>query len=202
FLYNMGWGDAVIVSPKSADTNKEKPIGTGPFKFQDWVKGSSITLVKSDAYWGAPVSLDKAEFRIVPDAAAAVPALLSGDIQAFPFFDPDSVAQVKDDPRFHVVIGSTEGETILSINNKKPPFDKLEVRQAISYALDRKAIIDGASAGLGQPIGSHMSPANKDYVDLTGRYPHDVAKAKELLKQAGLESGLKATLKLPPPSYA
>ncbi|TIW42992.1 MAG: ABC transporter substrate-binding protein, partial [Mesorhizobium sp.] len=95
FLYNMGWGDAVIVSPKSADTNKEKPIGTGPFKFQDWVKGSSITLVKSDAYWGAPVSLDKAEFRIVPDAAAAVPALLSGDIQAFPFFDPDSVAQVK-----------------------------------------------------------------------------------------------------------
>ncbi|RWB85822.1 MAG: ABC transporter substrate-binding protein [Mesorhizobium sp.] len=202
FLYNMGWGDAVMVSPKSADTNKEKPIGTGPFKFQAWAKGSSITLVKSDSYWGAPVSLDKVEFRIVPDAAAAVPALLSGDIQAFPFFDPDSVSQVKDDPRFHVAIGSTEGETILSINNKKAPFDKLEVRQAISYALDRKAIIDGASAGLGLPIGSHMSPANKYYVDLTGRYPHDVAKAKELLKEAGLENGIKATLKLPPPSYA
>src|SRR6185369_7163969 len=107
FLYNMGWGDAVIVAPESADTNKEKPIGTGPFKFQSWAKGSSITLVKSDNYWGAPVTLDKAEFRIVPDAAAAVPALLSGDIQAFPFFDPDSVAQVKDDPRFKVVIGST-----------------------------------------------------------------------------------------------
>src|ERR1700754_494737 len=48
FLYNMGWGDAVIVSPKSADTNKEKPIGTGPFKFDNWAKGSSITLVKAD----------------------------------------------------------------------------------------------------------------------------------------------------------
>ncbi|RUU49869.1 ABC transporter substrate-binding protein, partial [Mesorhizobium sp. M7A.T.Ca.TU.009.01.1.1] len=202
FLYNMGWGDAVIVAPESAETNKEKPIGTGPFKFQSWAKGSSITLVKSDNYWGTPASLDKAEFRIVPDAAAYVPALLSGDIQAFPFFDADSLAQVKDDPRFKVVIGSTEGETILSINNKKPPFDKLQVRQAISYALDRKAIIDGASAGLGQPIGSHMSPANKDYVDLTGRYPHDVAKAKELLKEAGLENGFKATLKLPPPAYA
>ncbi|WP_421912615.1 ABC transporter substrate-binding protein [Mesorhizobium sp.] len=202
FLYNMGWGDAVIVSPKSADTNKERPIGTGPFKFQNWAKGSSITLVKSDHYWGAPVFLDKVEFRIVPDAAAYVPALLSGDIQAFPFFDPDSVAQVKDDPRFKVVVGATEGETILSINNKKPPFDKLQVRQAISYALDRKAIIDGASAGLGLPIGSHMSPTNKYYVDLTGRYPHDVAKAKELLKEAGLENGFSATLKLPPPSYA
>ncbi|WP_137934674.1 ABC transporter substrate-binding protein [Mesorhizobium comanense] len=202
FLYNMGWGDAVIVSPKSADTNKEKPVGTGPFKFDSWAKGSSITLLKSDHYWGAPVFLEKVEFRIVPDAAAAVPALLSGDIQAFPFFDPDSVAQVKDDPRFKVVVGATEGETILSINNKQPPFDKLQVRQAISYALDRKAIIDGASAGLGLPIGSHMSPTNKYYVDLTGRYPHDVAKAKELLKEAGLENGFKATLKLPPPSYA
>ncbi|MER8566965.1 ABC transporter substrate-binding protein [Mesorhizobium sp. M0924] len=202
FLYNLGWGDAVIVAPESADTNKEKPIGTGPFKFQSWAKGSSITLVKSDTYWGAPVFLDKAEFRIVPDAAAAVPALLSGDIQAFPFFDPDSVAQVKDDPRFKVVIGSTEGETILAINNKKPPFDKLEVRQAIAFALDRKAIIDGASAGLGVPIGSHMSPASKAYVDLTGLYPHNIEKAKELLKQAGFENGIKATLKLPPPSYA
>ena len=202
FLYNMGWGDAVIVSPKSADTNKEKPVGTGPFKFGNWAKGSSVTLVKTDHYWGAPAFLEKVEFRIVPDAAAAVPALLSGDIQAFPFFDPDSVSQVKDDPRFKVVVGATEGETILSINNKKPPFDKLQVRQAISYALDRKAIIDGASAGLGLPIGSHMSPANKYYVDLTGRYPHDVAKAKELLKEAGLENGFKATLKLPPTTYA
>ncbi|RWL05283.1 MAG: ABC transporter substrate-binding protein [Mesorhizobium sp.] len=202
FLYNMGWGDAVIVAPETADTNKEKPVGTGPFRFQNWAKGSSITLIRSDAYWGAPVSLYKAEFRIVTDAAAAVPALLSGDVQAFPFFDPDSVAQIQGDPRFKVVIGATEGETILSMNNKKPPLDRLQVRQAISFALDRKAIIDGASAGHGVPIGSHMSPANKAYVDLTGLYPHNVEKARELLKEAGLENGFKATLKLPPPSYA
>jgi peptide/nickel transport system substrate-binding protein len=202
FLYNMGWGDAVIVAPESAETNKEKPIGTGPFKFDSWAKGSSIKLVKADGYWGDPISLDKAEFRIVPDAAAAVPALLSGDVQAFPFFQPDGVSEIEGDPRFKVVVGSTEGETLLSINNKKPPFDQLKVRQAISYALDRKAIIDGASAGLGTPIGSHQSPASKAYIDLTGVYPHDVAKAKELLKEAGLENGFKATLKLPPPSYA
>ncbi len=202
FLYNMGWGDAVMVAPESAGTNKEKPIGTGPFRFQNWAKGSSITLVKSDGYWGDPVFLDKAEFRIIPDAAAQVPALLSGDVQAFPFFPPDAVAQVKDNPNLKVVIGSTEGETILAINNKKPPFDNLKVRQAISYALDRKAIIDGATGRLGVPIGSHMSPSNKAYVDLTGEYPHDPAKARELLKEAGFENGIKATLKLPPPDYA
>ena len=145
FLYNMGWGDAVIVAPESADDNKDKPVGTGPFKFDHWTKGSEITIVKADGYWGDPVSLDKAEFRIVPDAAAAVPALLSGDVQAFPFFPAgDALPQIQSDPRFKVVIGSTEGETILSTNNKKPPFDNLKVRQAIAHALDRKAIIEAA----------------------------------------------------------
>lgn len=202
FLYNMGWGDAVIVAPESADRNKEKPIGTGPFRFDHWAKGSAVTLVKSDNYWGDPVALDKVEFRFIPDAAAAVPAVLSGDVQAFPFFPADAVSQVEGNPQLKVVIGSTEGETILAMNNKKPPLDNLKVRQAISYALDREAIIDGASGGLGQPIGSHVSPSSKAYVDLTGRYPHDAAKARELLKEAGFENGFKTTLKLPPPAYA
>lgn len=203
FLYNMGWGDAVIVASESAETNKEKPIGTGPFKFDNWAKGSSITIVKNPDYWGEPVALDKAEFRIVPDAAAAIPALLSGDVQAFPNVGVgDALAQIQSDPRFKVVIGATEGETVLSTNNKKAPFDKLEVRQAIAHALDRQAIIDAASSGLGTPIGSHFSPANAAYVDLTGTYPYDLEKAKEKLKAAGLENGFKATLKLPPVGYA
>lgn len=203
-LYNMGWGDAVIVSPKSADTNKEKPIGTGPFKFDSWARGSSIKLVKSDNYWGEPVYLDKVEFRIIPDASAALPALLSGDVQAFPMMPVgDSLPQIQADPRFKVVVGSTEGETILAMNNKKPPFDNLKVRQAISHALNRDEIIAGnGMGGLGTPIGSHFAPHNPAYIDLTGTYPHDVEKAKELLKEAGLENGFKTTLKLPPPPYA
>ncbi|MBL8585069.1 MAG: ABC transporter substrate-binding protein [Rhizobiaceae bacterium] len=203
FLYNMGWGDAVIVAPESAETNKEKPVGTGPFKFDNWAKGSSITIVKNPDYWGTPVALEKAEFRIIPDAAAAVPALLSGDVQALPNFNlGDALAQVESDPRFKVVIGSTEGETILATNNKKPPFDQLKVRQAIAHAIDRKAIIDGASGGFGVPIGSHFSPANAAYIDLTGTYPYDPEKSKALLKEAGFENGIKATLKLPPVGYA
>lgn len=203
FLYNMGIGDAVIVAPESADGNKEKPIGTGPFKFESWAKGSSVKLVKADGYWGDPVALDKVEFRIIPDAAAAIPALLSGDVQAFPNAPVgDALAQLQADPRLKVVIGTTEGETLLSINNKKPPFDKLEVRQAIASAIDRQAVIAGNGSGLGTPIGSHMSPASPAYVDLTGTYPYDVAKAKEYLKAAGLENGFSATLKLPPPPYA
>jgi peptide/nickel transport system substrate-binding protein len=204
FLYNMGWGDAVIVASESAETNKGKPIGTGPFKFENWAKGSSITIVKNPEYWGEPAALDKAEFRIVPDAAAGIPALLSGDVQAFPFMPVgDALPQIQSDPRFKVVVGSTEGETILAINNKKSPFDNLKVRQAIAHALNREAIIAGSgTGGFGTPIGSHFAPHNPAYVDLTGTYPYDVEKAMALLKEAGFQNGIKATLKLPPPAYA
>jgi len=203
FLWNMGWGDAVIVAPESAETNKDQPVGTGPFKFDSWAKGSAATLVKNPDYWGEPVALDKATFRFIADPAAATAALLAGDVQAFPNFPaPEAVPQFEADPRFAVVIGSTEGETILSTNNGKPPFDKLEVRQAIAHAIDRQAIIDGAMFGLGTPIGSHFAPHHPAYVELVETYPYDPEKSKELLAAAGFPDGFKATLKLPPPSYA
>ncbi|WP_173931531.1 ABC transporter substrate-binding protein [Chelativorans sp. Marseille-P2723] len=203
FLYNMGWGDAVIVAPESELENREKPVGTGPFKFHRWAKGSAVTLVANPDYWGEPVALEKVEFRFIPDAAASVTALLSGDVHAFSNMQAgDALPQIEADPRFKVVIGSTEGETILAMNNGKAPFDDIRVRKAISHALDREEIILGATAGNGVPIGSHFSPANEAYVDLTGTYPHDLDKAKELLAEAGLADGFSATLKLPPPPYA
>lgn len=203
FLYNMGWGDAVIVAPETADANKEAPVGTGPFTFEDWARGSSVTLARNPDYWDEPASLDKAEFRFIPDVAAAVPALLSGDVQAFPNLQAgDALPQIEADPRFEVVIGATEGETILATNNAREPFNELKVRQAIAHALDREEIILGASSGHGVPIGSHFSPASEAYIDLTDTYPHDIEKAKALLSEAGYADGFSATLKLPPPAYA
>ncbi|WP_011580652.1 MULTISPECIES: ABC transporter substrate-binding protein [Chelativorans] len=203
FLYNMAWGDAVIVAPESADGNKEKPIGTGPFKFGNWAKGSSVTITRNPEYWGEPARLEKAEFRFIPDAAAAVAALLSGDVQAFPNLQAgDALPQIEADPRFKVVIGATEGETILAMNNGKEPFNNLKVRQAISHAVNRDEVILGATNSHGVPIGSHFSPANSAYVDLTGTYPYDPEKAKALLAEAGYPDGFSATLKLPPPPYA
>ena len=129
--------------------------------------------------------------------------MLAGDVDAFPrFANVQALDQFKSDPRFQVLVGGTEGKTILGINNKKKPLDDVRVRQAIAYALDRKAIIDGAQNGLGAPIGSHMTPNDPGYVDLTGLYPHDPEKAKALLKEAGVTTPLELSLILPPPPYA
>ena len=127
--------------------------------------------------------------------------MLAGDVDLFPRFPGvQNIAQFQADPRFQVLLGGTEGKTILSINNKRKPLDDPRVRQALAYAIDRKAIIDGAENGLAQPIGSHLTPNDPGYVDLTGEYPHDPEKAKALLKEeAGVTTPLQLTLTLPPP---
>ena len=203
FLFNLGWGDAVIVAPESVAQNKSRPIGSGPFKFSKWSRGNRIELLRNDHYWGAPAKLTKAVFKIIPDPAAAVAAMMAGDIDAFANFPaPESLQQFQADPRFKVVIGNTEGETILSTNNAVIPFNNLKVRQAIAYALERQAIIDGAMFGYGTPIGSHFAPHHPAYVDLTGLFSHDLEQARQLMVEAGYANGFQATIKLPPPSYA
>mgnify|MGYP001161263327 FL=1 len=203
FLFNMGWGDAVIVDPESAGSNKSKPIGTGPFTFKRWVKGDRIELGQNANYWGVKPTLKSATFKIIPDPAAAVAALMAGDVDAFANFPaPEMAAQFQSDSRFTVKVGSTEGETILSTNNLKKPFNDIRVRQAMAHAINSQEIIDGAMFGFGTPIGTHFAPHHAAYVDLTGIYAYDLKKAKKLLTKAGLPNGFKATLKLPPPSYA
>ncbi|WP_340115958.1 ABC transporter substrate-binding protein [Pelagibius sp. 7325] len=202
-LFNLGWGDAVIVAPESAAENKNNPVGTGPFKFERWVKGDRVELVKNPDYWGTPAKLAKATIKIIPDPSAATAALMAGDVDAFPNVPaPEALAQFEADPRFTVVIGSTEGETILAMNNGRGALKDVRVRRALAHAVDRKAVIDGAMFGYGTPIGSHFAPHHPAYVDLTGRYPYDMAKAKALLAEAGYADGVTLSLMLPPPSYA
>ncbi len=203
FLFNMAWGDAVIVAPESIDTIKSNPVGTGAFKFGDWKQGDSISLEKNADYWGEPAKLDSATFKFISDPTAAFAAMMAEDIDAFYVYPaPENLVQFEADPRFTVLAGNTEGETIMAMNNKLPPFDNKLVRQAVSHAIDRSAIIDGAMFGYGTPIGTHFAPHNPAYLDLTGNSEYDPEKAKALLAEAGFPDGFSTTLKLPPPSYA
>jgi peptide/nickel transport system substrate-binding protein len=202
-LQYLAFGSAVMFSPQSVKDNAVHPVGTGPYRFLRWRRGDSVTLERNPDYRGEPVSLDQVTFKFISDPTAAYAALLAGDIDAFANYPaPESFAQFAADPRFKVFKGTTEMEVVLSMNERVAPFDNVLVRRAISHGLDRRAIIDGAMFGYGTPIGSHFPPGNPAYVDLTGEYPHDIAKAKALLAQAGYPQGFSMTLKLPPPSYA
>ncbi len=202
-LFNLAWGDAVIVAPESIDSIKQTPIGTGAFKFDNWTQGDKIELSRNENYWGTPAKLAKATFKFISDPTAAFSAMMAEDIDVFSGFPaPENLPQFEADPRFQVLVGSTEGETILSTNNKMPPFDNVKVREALAHAIDRQAIIDGAMFGYGTPIGTHFAPHNPAYVDLTGMSAYDPEKSKALLAEAGFPDGFETTLFLPPPSYA
>ena len=202
FLYDMGWTDAAIVSPKSAATNLTNPVGTGPYQLGEWVKADHLTLVRNPNYSGTPPAMDKVIFRFISDPAAATNSMLAGDIDVFSAFPaPELVAQFKSDARFEVIIGSTQGETIVAMNNARPPLDNVKVREAIARAIDRNAIIEGTMFGYGTPIGSFYPPGDPAYVDLTAVSAFDPAKSKQLLTDAGVKD-LTLTFKVPPVSYA
>ena len=203
FPFLMGQGTAVIVEPKSADSNMTKPVGTGPFTLENWVKGSSVTLRKWPEYRNATaIKFNRATFRFIADPAAQVAALLAGDVDAFPRVTPRSVEQFKGNPRFQVVVSGSRAKTILAINNKKKPFDDVRVRRAVNMAIDRKAVIQGAGDGYGVPIGSYYPPSAPGYVDFTNANTYNPDRARALLREAGVTGPVDVTITLPPPPYA
>lgn len=203
FPFVIGQATAIIVEPKSAETNAAKPIGTGPYKLDAYNKGSSIILSKWDGFRNpGAAKLQKITFRFISDPAAQAASLLAGDVDAFPRIATRVVAQFKNNPQFQVILAGSRAKTILSINNKKKPLDDVRVRRAILAAIDRKAVIEGAADGFGTPIGSHYVPGALGYVDTTNINPFDIEKAKRLLAEAGVKTPLELTMTLPPPPYA
>jgi len=199
FLFNLARPDSIIVSSQTVDKLKTAPIGTGPFKFNEWVRGSTITLSRFEGYHekGIPY-VDRVTFKFIGDPSAQIASLKAGDVDVIAYdVSPENALLLEKDPRFKVLNGYTTTEVILSTNNARKPFDDIRVRRAMAHAIDRKALIVGAMSGYGVPIGSHMDPGNPYYVDLTTVYPYNIQKAKDLLKEAGYPNGFEAVIKLP-----
>ncbi|MBB2487378.1 ABC transporter substrate-binding protein [Mitsuaria sp. WAJ17] len=206
FLFLLGQATAAIVEPKSAASNAHLPVGTGPYQMAGWVRGASLQLKAFEGYpqRGQPLPpIRRATFRFISDPAAQMAALLSGDVDAFPrVAAARSLEQFKRQPqRFQLIIAGSRAKTLLAMNHRRKPLDDVRVRRALSMALDRKALITAAADGFGIPIGSHYVPGAPGYVDLTGLSPYDPARARALLKEAGVKD-LALTLKLPPAPYA
>ena len=200
--FKLAWGDAAMLDPASAERAANTPVGTGPFQFAGWRQGDSISLTAFDGYWGDKPALKNVTFRFISDPSAAYAAMMAGDVDAFPIYPaPETLAQLGADPRFKVMEGTTEGETILAMNKAVVPLDNVKIRQAIAHAVNRQEIIDGAMFGYGTPIGTHFAPHHPDYMDLTDRSAYDPDASRALLQEAGA-ADLRFRLALPPTPYA
>lgn len=201
-LFNLGQGDGVIVNEATIDEIGTNPIGTGPYMVDERVEGDHITLVRNPNYRDPDaVHFDTVEFRFITDSAAMTAAMLAGDVDVFPNIGaPEALAAFENDDRFEVIVGTTEGETVMAANWRREPFNDPLVRQAIMHAIDRQGLVDAAMFGYGTPIGTHFAPHNPAYVDLTGLYPYDPDRARELLAEAGYPDGFSTTFVLPPPA--
>ena len=203
FPFFLAQAPAAILDYEAYADANTNPVGTGPYQFVKWTKGDSVTLKKFDKYRNAgDVQIANVQFRFISDAAAQVAALKAGDLDYMPSLSaPEMFAEFQKDDRFTTLRGTTEGETILAMNNKNEVLSDVRVRRALMHAINRDDLIVGAVAGYGTPIGSHFAPHHPAYIDLTGQSSYDPDKARALLKEAGQEN-LTLSLDLPPPSYA
>lgn len=198
FLFNLARGDSAMLSRNYSGDLNVQPNGTGPFAFVERVPGDRIVLKKFDAYYLPNLPyLDGLVFSFIPDPSAAFTALQAGDVDVLERSNVENAPIAAKDPNFTVFNGVSTGEVILSMNNQRAPFDDKRVRQAVAYALDRQEIIDVAQFGFGIPVGSHMSPLNENYLDMTWRYSQDLEKAKALLADAGFPNGVEVTMTIP-----
>jgi len=202
WLFNMTTTAGIIVDPAITDLATQ-PMGSGPYELETWTKGDSITLKKNPAYWGAPGRFDQVVFRYMADPNAMVSAMLSGGLDiAAELTSPDSLTRFADTSKYTVIQGTTNGEVTLGFNFDRQPLRSLQVRQAICHAIDRQALLDSVWGGKGALIGSMVAPTDPYYQDLSGTYPYDPAKARQLLAAAGYATGLTLDLKVPITPYA
>lgn len=217
-----------IVSPTNAekwgeDTFKH-PTGTGPFKFVEWVKDSHITLEANDNYWRERPKLDKLIFKVIPDASARLMALEVGEVQGIEYPDPAHFDRIRANQDLKLLTEPGMNIGYMAMNTgygykdanangvrdpdepwvKTPgyfePLTKKAVRQAINYAIDKKAIVDDLYMGTASVAKNGMPPFMLGYNDDIEDYAYDPEKAKRLLAEAGYPDGFEVTLYVMPVS--
>lgn len=184
----------------------EHPIGSGPFMFQSWDKGSDMKLVKNPYYWdkgedGQPLPyLDGIDFQVIPDDATRILKLQSGEMQGAEFIPYSRVDELKADSKLNMELYPSTRVEYVSLNvrpqidGKDNPLSNEKVRQALNYATNKDAIIQIVTHGVGTPMTSFMSKATPMHTGDTPLYPVDPAKAKQLLTDAGFPNGFEVTL--------
>ncbi|MBI5878316.1 MAG: hypothetical protein HZB53_11755 [Chloroflexi bacterium] len=167
-----------------------QPVGTGPFKWVERQPGVSIKLIKNENYWQKDMPyLDGITYIPYPDDTARVTALRTGAVDLIDYVPFKDLAVIESDKKLFITSDSVSGYGWMAYMYDVKPFDDVKVRQALSYALDRKAMMESAFSGRGKPMTGGLIPETfEGYNNLEGRYTFDPDKAKKLLSEAGFKS--------------
>lgn len=203
FIANLAMDFASIFSAEQADYLMKKgkpeqldinPVGTGPFQKVQYQKDSLIRYTAFDDYWKGRAQIDRLVFSITPDASVRYAKLKAGECHVMPYPNPADLEQMEADGDINLM--SQEGLNVgyLAFNTQKAPFTDTKVRQALSLATNKNAIIDAVFQGAGKVAKNPIPPTMWSYNDNVKDYSYDPVKAKALLKEAGYENGFKTNI--------
>ena len=174
-----------VVEAVGKDAFNLKPVGSGPYKFDNWQRGVQVTLSANPNYWGQKGPFPTAVFRAVPDAATRVANLQAGAADLAVTLDSDLAAQLKNSPKAKVLSVLTERVAYLAMNVQKAPLNDPKLREAVAYAIDKEGLVDGILGGYDKAVPQMLSPAHVGWVEGIEALPFDLAKAKALVTEAG-----------------
>ncbi len=192
-ILSKEYSDQLTAQNKQADIDLI-PVGTGPFIFQSYSKGSSIKYKSFENYWGQKGNIEKLIFAITPEASVRAQKLKTGECQFIAEPVPTDLASLKSDAKLSVISSPGLNIGYLAMNVTKKPFDNVLVRKAMNYALNRKSYIEAIFLGNATIAKNPIPPTIWSYNESIVDYDYNPEKAKELLKQAGFPNGFETEL--------
>jgi peptide/nickel transport system substrate-binding protein len=188
FEANMAMFPVAIVSPDAVrehgDDFSSNPVGTGPFRFVSWEKGSRIVLERNPDYWGGAPSIERLIFQTMPDPRQRLIALEGGAIDIVYSILPEELQFVELHPDIELHKTAANNVAYLAFNTQKPPFDDVRVRQAANYAVNKEPIVKLIFQGMAIPAEGALPPTQWGYYRVRKRYGYDPDRARELLAEA------------------
>jgi peptide/nickel transport system substrate-binding protein len=170
------------------------PVGTGPFRFVDWLPDDHITLERNDGYWGAPPALRTLTYRVIKEAPARLLELQAGAVDGVDNLAPDDIPLAQADPDLDVYLRPPFNVGFVGINRAHPPFDDTRVRQAVALAIDRATLVQALYPPTAEAAGQFVPPRIFGHTDGLQDWPYDPQQARTLLAQAGYPQGFQTTL--------
>jgi peptide/nickel transport system substrate-binding protein len=170
------------------DTFNAKPVGSGPVKFGSWVKDDRAVLEANADYWGGKIDVDRWIMRPIPETAPRIAALLKGEVDVITQLPPDQGERVAGNASTRVAGALYAGLYVLAVNSKRPPLDNPLVKQALSLAIDREAIVKELWRGRGVVPSGPIAKGDNHFDTSLPPLAYNPAEAKERLKKAGYKN--------------